>query len=86
MKLLLLSGCEHIYWILGLEVEVHSIWVLWITKTSRMQGNFFGGKSVGVGKVFDQVRNFFSPSCPGLDPISRPLLQKARWGCFSVHR
>ena len=25
----LLSGSEHIYWILGLEVDVHSLWVLW---------------------------------------------------------
>jgi hypothetical protein len=25
----LLSGSEHVYWIVGLEVKVHSIWVLW---------------------------------------------------------
>ena len=25
----LLNGSEHIYWILDLEDEVHSIWVIW---------------------------------------------------------
>jgi hypothetical protein len=30
----LLKGCEHIYWILNLENEVHSIWVIW---TSGLQ-------------------------------------------------
>ena len=30
----LLNGSEHIYWILDLEDEVHSIWVVW---TSGLQ-------------------------------------------------
>jgi hypothetical protein len=30
----LLNGSEHIYWILDLENEVHSIWVIW---TSNLQ-------------------------------------------------
>jgi hypothetical protein len=34
----LLSGNKHIYWILGLEGKVHSIWVLWTRWPSRMHG------------------------------------------------
>ena len=46
----LLSGSEHMYWILGLEVEVHSIWFLWTRRPSRMQVQRFfevgwGGQS-----------------------------------------
>ena len=55
----LLSGSEHIYWILDLEGEVHSIWVLWTRRPSKMQGQLFfevgrGGQrfSVGFRKVF----------------------------------
>ena len=33
-----LSGSEHVYWILGLEVELQSIWVSWTRRPSRMQG------------------------------------------------
>ena len=33
-----LSGSEHVYWILGLEVEVQSLWVSWTRWPSRMQG------------------------------------------------
>jgi hypothetical protein len=34
----LLNGSEHIYWILDLENQVHSIWVIWTSGPSRMQG------------------------------------------------
>ena len=44
----LLSESEHIYWILYLEVEVHSKWVLWL---SRMQGQLFL-RSGRVGNIW----------------------------------
>ena len=37
----LLNGSEHVYWILGLEDEVHSIWDLWITGLQECKGNDF---------------------------------------------
>ena len=43
----LLNGSEHIYRILDLEDEVHSIWVIWTSKPSRMQGKL---KLGGAGK------------------------------------
>ena len=37
----LLNGSEHIYWILDLEGEVHSIWDLWISGLQECKGNGF---------------------------------------------
>ena len=42
------SGSEHIYWILDLGGEVHSIWVLW-----TMAIFFWNGE--GKGTLFGQV-------------------------------
>ena len=35
-----LSGSEHIYWILDLQHEVHSIWVIWTRGLQECKGNF----------------------------------------------
>ena len=35
-----LNGSEHIYWILNLEDEVHSIWAIWTSGLQECQGNF----------------------------------------------
>ena len=35
-----LNGSEHVYWILDLEDEVHSIWVIWINNLQECKGNF----------------------------------------------
>jgi hypothetical protein len=32
----LLSGSAYVYWILGVELGVHAIWVLWTRQPSRM--------------------------------------------------
>ena len=37
-----LKGSEHIYWILDLEDEVHSIWVVWTTGLQSW------GRSIGM--------------------------------------
>ena len=37
----LLNESEHIYWILDLEGEVHSIWDLWISGLQECKGNGF---------------------------------------------
>ena len=37
----LLNGSEHIYWILDLEGEMHSIWDLWISGLQECKGNGF---------------------------------------------
>ena len=37
----LLNGSEHIYWIMDLEDEVHSVWVMWTSNLQESQGNFF---------------------------------------------
>ena len=34
----LLNGSEHIYWILDLENEVHSIWVIWTSNLQECKG------------------------------------------------
>jgi hypothetical protein len=35
----LLNGSEHIYWILNLENEVHSIWIIWTSNLQECKGN-----------------------------------------------
>jgi hypothetical protein len=45
----LLDGSEHIYWILDLENEVHSIWVIWTSSLQECQGR--GGPGLGRAKV-----------------------------------
>ena len=46
----LLNGSEHIYWILDLGGEVHSIWDLWISGLQECNGNgFFEVGRVGSG-------------------------------------
>ena len=47
----LLNGSEHIYWILNLEDEVHSIWVIWTSGLQECKGNGFS-KSGGAGQKF----------------------------------
>jgi hypothetical protein len=37
----LLNESEHLYWILGLKGEVHSIWGLWISGPQECKGNGF---------------------------------------------
>ena len=45
----LLSGSDHIYWILDLEGEAHSIWILWTSGLQECKDNFLGGE-VGQGR------------------------------------
>ena len=35
-----LNGSEHIYWIMDLENEVYSIWVIWTSGFQECKGNF----------------------------------------------
>ena len=36
----LLNGSEHIYWILDLEYEMHSIWIIRTSGLQECKGNF----------------------------------------------
>ena len=36
----LLNGSEHIHWILDLQDEVHSIWVIWTSNLQECKGKF----------------------------------------------
>ena len=36
----LLNESEHIYWILDLEDEVHSMWVIWTSGLEKCKGDF----------------------------------------------
>jgi hypothetical protein len=47
----LLNGSEHMYWILDLETEVHSIWVMWTSNLQECQGH----ARVGVGQGQDRL-------------------------------
>ena len=35
----LLNGSEHIYWILNIDNEVHSIWVIWTNNLQESKGH-----------------------------------------------
>ena len=48
----LLNGNEHINWILNLDDEVHSMWVIWTSGFQECQDNFIVSKSGGMGNNF----------------------------------
>ena len=51
----LLNGNEHIYWILNLEDEVHSIWVIWTSGIQECKGNFIFRSRTEQTTVFSRV-------------------------------
>ena len=71
----LLNGSEHIYWILDLEGEVHSIWDLWVSGLQECKSKGFFRNRAGPKNVFFFPRK---GGCP------RPILtiRKVRWGCL----
>ena len=88
-----------IYWILGLEVERHSMWVLWITLPSRMQRQLLllehrrGGQHFSSRVIFifkKKLKKSKLPERYGLR-VSTPIVwvdpsqEKTWWGCFRVH-
>ena len=46
----LLGANEHIYWILDLEGEVHSIWVLWTNNLHEYKGSLMAVNSFSRDK------------------------------------
>ena len=69
----LLNGSEHIYWILDLEGEVHSIWDLWISGLQECKGNGFfevgqGGQQFSVGSRKSGFLWTGGCPCPNLPP------------------
>ena len=83
----LLNESEHIYWILDLEDEVHSIWDLWISGLQECKG--IGLFKVGRGGQKFSIRSkkcrflFFGG---GAAPAHIHLPRKARRGRFNVHQ
>jgi hypothetical protein len=51
----LLNGSEHIYWILDLETEVHSIWVIWTQCSATGQSYRARKLPAGVGRGENQA-------------------------------
>ena len=47
-----LNGNEHIYWVLDLEGEVHSIWDLWVSGLQECKSNEFFFKIGRAGSSF----------------------------------
>ena len=52
----LLNGSDHIYWILVLDGEVHSIWDLWISGLQECRSNHGFSKSSGRALVFGWIQ------------------------------
>ena len=48
----LLNGSDHRCWILNIENEVHSIWVIWICGLQECKGNFISGSQAEQTTVF----------------------------------
>ena len=53
----LLNGNEHIYWVLDLEGEVHSIWDVWVSGLQKCKSNKVFPKSDGRTAIFGRVQN-----------------------------
>ena len=73
-------GSAHIYWILDLEGEVHSIWDLWSSGLRECKGNFFSE----VGRDGQHVSIRFKNFSKGL-PHSGFDISKVREGMFNIH-
>ena len=55
----LLNESDNIYWILDLEDEVHSIWVIWTSGLQEHKGNFFSRSRVEQATIFGRdMKNF----------------------------
>ena len=59
-------GSAHIYWILDLEGEVHSIWNMWSSGPQECKGNIFFEVGRGGQHVLVRFRKFFE-GLPNLD-------------------
>lgn len=86
-----LSGSEHIYMILGLEVDVHSTQVLWTPRPSIMQGQLFLGVERGRKHISIEFKTIFSGVAQGIASHTLRSLSyhgtpslKAWWECFSI--
>ena len=64
----LLNGNEHIYWILDLAGEVHSIWDLWVSGLKECKSNeFLWNRAGGWAAIFSWVQKisiFWTDGCP----------------------
>ena len=81
----LLNGSEHIYWILDLEGEVHSIWDLWESGLQECKSNeFFQNRACGQQFSCGSRKRFFFYQTGG---YRRPDLKppKVRRGVLNVY-
>jgi len=53
-----LNGSEHIYWILDLEDEVHSIWAIWTSGLDEWKGIFFSKSGIVGSSFWSRYENF----------------------------
>ena len=76
----LLNGSEHIYWILDLEDEVHSIWVIWTSGLQECKGNFIFRSQAEWAGSMGFIRAV-KEACPGRGPtLGRcDLAQGVKW-------
>jgi hypothetical protein len=78
----LLDESEHIYWILDLEGEVHSIWDLWINSLQKYKGNgFFEVGRAGSSFQSDPENLDF---LDGRLPLPESDIPKSSWGELNV--
>ena len=54
----ILNESEHIYWILDLGDEVHSLWVIWTSRLQECKGNFIFRSQVERTTSFGQDEKF----------------------------
>ena len=54
---------EHTYWILDLEDEVHSIWVIWISSLPECKGHFMFQSRAERATIFGQDLNILDLFC-----------------------
>ena len=59
----LLNGSEHLDWILNVEDEVHSIWVMWTSGLQECKGNF-----IFQSRADRASSRQWKEACPGRDP------------------
>ena len=80
----LVNESEHIYWILDLEDEVHSIWDLRISGLQESKGNGFFEVKRACSSFRSDPKNL--DILDGRLPLPEPTSRKSLWGEFNVLR
>ena len=79
----LFNESEHIYWILDLETEVHSIWIIWMSNLQECQGHGGPGSGDRDFGFFDATLARCSDTCNARQVFLESPINLPQWSTTS---